>query len=197
MLLTAIGWPFLLFMAVMTYPLMLVLYGSQWLPAVDAARVLCVAGALHVLGAFAAQVMIAIGRIDHLLKVQVSLLPVKLALVLTGAWFGLEMLAVALLAWAVVAMMVYGRMVMRALDFRLREFLSIATKSGFVAAVTIAPALAVVTVLGWQPDSPVAVLLISLGACGVAYIGAIWLIRHPLLEQIGAAVIWLKRSVPE
>ena len=61
--LTAIGWPFFVFLAVMAFPAIRILYGSQWIESVPLARVLCVAAAIEVAYLLTKKVLISKGEV--------------------------------------------------------------------------------------------------------------------------------------
>lgn len=63
--LTAVGWPFFIFLGITAYGAVRLVYGSQWTPSVPLAQILCGAAMIEIVFVLAKDAMTAVGRIDR------------------------------------------------------------------------------------------------------------------------------------
>jgi len=87
--LTAVGWPFLMFMAVAAYAAIRIIYGEQWLPAVPLAQVLCLAGAIEIVYFPAREAMLAQGHAKQGNNLQMIMQALRVLGLLAAIPFGL------------------------------------------------------------------------------------------------------------
>jgi len=95
---TGIAWPLMLFLGAAAGPIIAVLYGPQWGASVPLVRVVCIAGVLAATLPFFSAVLLARGRADATLKMQLVCAPLRLACVIATAPFGLIAVCIAMVA---------------------------------------------------------------------------------------------------
>ncbi|WP_219118165.1 oligosaccharide flippase family protein [Janthinobacterium sp. UMAB-56] len=94
---TALAWPFFLFLACMALPLVKVLYGTQWLGCVPLIRIMCLSSAVYSMFSMARYLLVATGQLHAQVRLDAWSGTLKVALLLAAAPFGLVAVA-----WAVV-----------------------------------------------------------------------------------------------
>jgi O-antigen/teichoic acid export membrane protein len=87
--LTAVGWPFLLFMGVAAYPAIRLIYGLQWLQAVPLAQVLCLAGAVEIVYYPAKEALLSQGKARESNNLQMIMQSLRVLGLLAAVPFGL------------------------------------------------------------------------------------------------------------
>ena len=96
--------PVMLGIAALAEPLVLLLFGRQWLPAVSILRVLCLAGVLYPLHAINLQALMAQGHSRLMFRLELAKKAIGIVLILAGAWFGVMGIAWSQVAFSVVAL---------------------------------------------------------------------------------------------
>ena len=94
---TALAWPFFLFLACMALPLVKVLYGTQWIGCVPLIRIMCLSSAVYSMFSMARYLFVATGQLHAQVRLDAWAGAIKVALLLAAAPFGLVAVA-----WAVV-----------------------------------------------------------------------------------------------
>lgn len=94
---TALAWPFFLFLACMALPLVKVLYGAQWIGCVPLIRIMCLSSAVYSMFSMARYLFVATGQLHAQVRLDAWAGAIKVALLLAAAPFGLVAVA-----WAVV-----------------------------------------------------------------------------------------------
>ena len=101
-LLSVVQWPFLLFVAIMAHPIILILLGQSWLEIVPLVRLLCVANLALFAACLTYPILVATGGVRDALTSSLISLPPSLLVILCAAFFGAEAVAAsALLTLAV------------------------------------------------------------------------------------------------
>jgi O-antigen/teichoic acid export membrane protein len=195
-LLSVVQWPFLIFVAIMAHPIILILLGQNWLEIVPLVRVLCVANLALFAACLSYPVLVATGGVrDALISSSISL-PPSLLIILCAAFFGVQAVAASALLTlpfqAAVALSFIGRR----LAVGPERFSRALLKSGVVTALT-ASGVMVCAALIEARIVPSFVGLIA--ACGVAAL-CWWLglmvTRHPLLHHLHRAAGGLVMVAP-
>ncbi|MET3133199.1 O-antigen/teichoic acid export membrane protein [Oxalobacteraceae bacterium GrIS 1.11] len=95
--LTALAWPFFIFLGMMALPLVNLLYGPQWNAAVPLIRIMCFSSALYSMFSMARYLFVATGHVKAQTQLDALSVPFRVALIALAAPFGLFWVA-----WAVV-----------------------------------------------------------------------------------------------
>lgn len=155
--------PMMLGMFAVSDPLVRVLFGIKWLPAVPLLRVLCLAGLLLPLHALNLNCLMAQGHSRLMFRLESFKKMIGLVLLGAGAYFGVMGVAWAMVAFSGVGLILNAHYTKRFLDYgvfaQTRDFLPILI-SGILMAAIIFPIATM-----WQ--SPPAIKLIGLVAIGI------------------------------
>jgi O-antigen/teichoic acid export membrane protein len=182
--LTGVAWPFYAVTAVVAYPAIVVLFGPAWGDAAVVAQVLCLGHALYATWATATQLMMGLGKVDTILRGELIQQPLRVALVLVTAQWGLAALAWGQVFVFAVAGIVYLRWVCPIIGASFMELAQAMKPSAQVTAATIIPVVIVFYLSGERVDSNLARLVASAFAAGVSWLTAIVVTGHPLRHEI-------------
>ena len=92
-LLSVVQWPFLLFVAIMAHPIILILLGQNWLEIVPLVRFLCVANLALFAACLSYPILVATGSVRDALTSSLISLPPSLLVILCAAFFGVQAVA--------------------------------------------------------------------------------------------------------
>lgn len=179
---TALAWPFFLFLACMALPLVKVLYGAQWIGCVPLIRIMCLSSAVYSMFSMARYLFVATGQLHAQVRLDAWAGAIKVALLLAAAPFGLVTVA-----WAVVLSNVlrswlnYGCLRrLSALDWRILA--RALRKSMLLCGLS---AVAPVASLLWLPADTPALLALAGTALAtlLCWIAGIFLLKHELAGE--------------
>ncbi|MDE2612786.1 MAG: lipopolysaccharide biosynthesis protein [Burkholderiales bacterium] len=183
-LLTAVGWPFLAFLALASYAMVRLVYGTQWLAAVPLARVLCLACAIELLFFLSREALLACGAVRRasvlqfqVVALQIMGLALALPYGLMGACWGLALAACG-------GLLVTQWHLKRAFGMHLRALLRACLPSATLTIWTVAPLAAVAL---WQPPGEanyIAWALLGSFATAVLWLAGLRVLRHPLWAEV-------------
>ena len=135
-LLSVVQWPFLLFVAIMAHPIILILLGQNWLEIVPLVRFLCVANLALFAACLSYPTLVATGSVRDALTSSLISLPPSLLVILCAAFFGVQAVAASALLTlpfqAAVALYFIGRR----LAFEPKHLSRALLKSAVVTAMT-------------------------------------------------------------
>lgn len=180
----AIVWPAMALLAVLSEPVILLLYGPGWAGAAPLLAFVAIAECCFVALPLHMDLPILLGRMRQLLWFNLFDTALSVGTLAAGAAVGVEAAAASRLVYGFGWFCLYAIWLQRLVGFRWSATLRIYAASTFVAVVTIAPALFAVAV--WRSPATLGFFdLVATGiASGLAWIGAIWLLRHPARDDL-------------
>jgi O-antigen/teichoic acid export membrane protein len=191
---TAVGWPALFFLALSSFPAVMILYGSQWIYSATLAKLLCAAAAAELVHYLSTEALLAVGEARRANSLQMLMQGARVIGILAVLPFGLIGACWGLIAASVVGVIAAQHAMYRAIGLRWSELLSSCSKS---ALVTLGTALPLWLWYLYQPPdehnfvrwmSFATVLAIS------SWAGSLRLAAHPLwLELVSLAGIVIAR----
>jgi len=182
--LTAISWPFFLFMAVNAEHLVLLLYGNQWFEAVSIIQLMCVSMIVFSFTSLVEHIFTAIGQIKEVLRLQIFTSITRIVCVVTAAPFGLEMIALALIAVPVLRLFLIFP--------KLKQHMAISVtdhgpflKLCFFTTLPCAMLLAGQLFLSHMVELHYMLMLAISGVCySLTWLGAIFYFNHPIKKEV-------------
>jgi O-antigen/teichoic acid export membrane protein len=180
---TAFACPFFACVAVLALPILRLLYGAQWDAAAPLIRIMCFSSAIYSMSSMSRYFLVAIGQVRAQASIDAMVVPVRIALVLAAAPFGL-----AAVAWAIVGATVFRvAITMRCLSMLggigVGQVACASSKGLLLTALSVlAPAAA----RALSPDSPLLAVAAG-GASVLLWLAGIVLVRHPLLDELDLA----------
>ena len=179
---TALAWPFFLFLACMALPLVKVLYGPQWSACTPLIRIMCLSSAVYSMFSMARYLFVATGQLHAQVRLDACAGAIKVALLLAAAPFGLVAVA-----WAVVlsnvlrSWLVYGCLRrLSALDWR--TLARAVRKSLLLCGLS---AVAPLAALLWLPVETPALLALTGTALVtlLCWLAGLFLLKHELAGE--------------
>lgn len=192
---TGVGWPFLVVLAILAEPVVLVLYGPAWGPSVPVLRVLCVAALIELTFSSWLDLLVSRGAAAQAHRMQIACLLIRLPGLALIVPFGMMGAAFGVVASSVlVAAFVYTR-VSGFAGLSLRDAArALAPSAATAVACALAAALGAMlidTTPGWSLAwlAPSSILI------GVTWCIALARSRHPLWPEILRLIPWRRDSV--
>ncbi len=191
-LITGLGWSFLACLGILAFPIVRVLYGSQWDDAVDPTRWLSAAMIVSVPVYVCLTPMLATGLVVLVLRIAALSTCISIAFVGVGAHFGLLTLSQLLVPAGLLSSALWLYLAQRHVGFGWTQLFGTFGKSIIVATATAAVPLAVSLVLGWRADAILTTLLIAIPGAAAAFCAAAYSTRHAVWDEIARAIALLR-----
>jgi O-antigen/teichoic acid export membrane protein len=194
-LLTAIHWPFLSFMAIMTQPIIAIWLGEGWLEIVPLVRMMCIAYLALFAACLTYPVLVAVGRVRDALVSSLISLPPSLLVIFVASFFGVKAVAASALLTLPFQAAVAIYFISRHLGFGPRDLLGTMLKSGVVTLVSSAPAAICAVMVDQGLLRPIPGLGLAGAFTAVCWLFSMALTGHPLLPRLQLAAGSLFRQV--
>jgi O-antigen/teichoic acid export membrane protein len=180
----ALMWPLLIGLAILSRPVIHVLYGSKWDAAAIPLSLLLVAQFLVLSFGMNWELFVLRDMTAQQTKYEVSRSVAGLVFFSVGCFFGLGAAALGRIADAVVGAIIYLPKMAKLADAKQSEFATIYLKSGALTAAGIGPSLVLMIANGWSPKTPLPMTILSI-LLGIAlWAATLKLLNHSLLGEI-------------
>ena len=181
---TAVAWPFFATLAVLSEPVIRILFGVKWLESVPVLRILCLHALLVYTTVLVEQVLISSGQVRTSFRIILAIQVLMIGAVLASATYGLVWVAAAVAGVGLVQVCIYQIAGQRLLNIPITSFTPIYRKNILLTIITVAPSLFAVTILdgtslAFIPNAIGVVLL-----TGLAWLGTIWMLKTPLFDEL-------------
>jgi O-antigen/teichoic acid export membrane protein len=190
-----LAWPFSWFLIVFSNPLILLIFGEKWLGAGPLLRVLGLLGFSHCINAVAWPALVAIGRLDLLLRAQAISQPLLVACVLIASFRDLRAVALAIVISKLFGSLLYLIYSRREMGFSWRDGGRAAARALLVSGVSVGAAQ---VAYGGLAGVDLPLLLRVAVTCGtfcVAWLAVIFLLRDPLAAEFAGLVARFRQRV--
>jgi O-antigen/teichoic acid export membrane protein len=185
---TALGWAFFIGLALMSFPLTRLLYGTQWDDSAELTRILALGMAVGLPAAVCPQVIMGVGRPGQMLRTMSWVVAGQVCCIGVGSFFGLLGAGIGFAVSQILTVCLWLSTAKRLVGFRWRPLLATLRDSALPAALAALAPLASVWLFGLRPAHLLAPLLLSaLGGVLLFACGALWL-NHPISAEVRALV---------
>jgi O-antigen/teichoic acid export membrane protein len=140
--LTAVAWPFFVFLGIVAYGVIRLVYGTQWTSSVPLAQILCAAAIFEIVHILATEAIIAMGRVDRSNALQFGIQGSRIIGLLAVIPFGLDGGCWGLFAAAIFGLSYAQWMLGRTIGLQIREVIAACRPSALIATVSTTPVLA-------------------------------------------------------
>jgi len=193
--LSAVGWPALVMLGLLAHPIIVIIFGAKWVAAVSVAQILCVGTALALIGNVCQTYLVSTGAVQSNFLLQVISVPIFVAAVAYGALVSLDGAAWGAAVPGGLITLISLEILRRKTGLGWREIGWSVTPSLLITLLTSLPPLAVVLTLGVEGQNPWGPLLLA-GSGGIlAWVGSIYLVRHPMRQDLTAMFGWAARKL--
>lgn len=182
-LMTALLWPVFAGLAVVSGPLLLGIYGPQWVEAQLPLSLLALSALPLVTMIAAGGVLVVTERTAEQARLEALRAVAGLSLFLAGCLFGLAWAAAARVVDSMLTYAIYRGLVQRMSDTCERDFVPIYLGSAALTGAAVGPAFAVMMWYEWSPLAPLGPLGAAMLAGVVLWTGLMFWMNHPLLGE--------------
>jgi len=187
---TAIGWTFCLTIVFLAHPIIRMLFGPQWVAAVDLARVLAAAMAFGVPVTLCFAALVAAGAVTRVLKATAASTAVILFLAAPGAWLGLLYTGWANVLASAFTAVLFMRITQNEIGFQWTTLRASLLKSGWVALCAALGPAAAWLAFGARPEEILAPIAVGTLGGAVGFLCAVFVFRHPIRDEV--ILLWGK-----
>lgn len=180
---TAIAWPFFIFLGLNAQPVVRLLYGPQWDASIPLVELLCLCGALGAAYTLAGQVLVAVGEVKRYFHLQLASQTSKIILVLFAAPMGLTAICLALVVAMLANNLITHFMLKRVMHISLRAFFANLLKSLGVTSFVAVPVAALPFLIG--ADGRLA-FVAQVFTAMAGWLAGVFFLKHPLWHEISA-----------
>ena len=179
---TAFSLPFFGFIALMAFPTVRLMFGPQWDAAVPLLRILSFSSALFSIINMARYLFIATGHVKAQAKLDASTVPVRVALILVAAPFGLVAVAWAIVCGALFRLFLTVRAQYRISGITVLDLCVACRKSALLALLCSAGPLT-----AFMLGGPVLLkLVVAASVSAVLWVAGVFMLSHPLAPELRA-----------
>jgi O-antigen/teichoic acid export membrane protein len=186
-LLTAVQWPFLTFMALMTEPIIWIWFGPGWVGVVPLVRILCFASLSLFAACLTYPVLVSVGRVRDTLISSLISLPPSLLVIFIASFFGVWAVAASAFLTLPLQASVALWFVGRRLAFTGGDLLRATLKSGIVTVFSCAGAMVSVAFNDFNFNVSVIGFIGAATAGLVGWFLGLIITQHPLREYVRVA----------
>jgi O-antigen/teichoic acid export membrane protein len=184
----AIVWPAMVLLAVLSHPVILLLYGEGWDEAAPLLAWVALAECCFVALPLHMDLPILTGRLRQLLWFNLADTVLAIATLAAGAMIGLEAAAASRIVWGLGWFTIYAAWLHRIVGFGWTRMIRIYLASAALAGVTALPAFAALYL--WRTPQTLGLdgLVFASVGSGLAWLAAIFLLRHPARDDLVSMV---------
>jgi O-antigen/teichoic acid export membrane protein len=187
---TAFGWTFCLAIVFLAQPIIYLLFGPQWVGAVDLARLLALAMLFGVSVTLCFAALIAAGAVTRAFFAVAVSTAVIVVLAAAGAWFGLLQVGWASVVASAFDAALFMWLTQEIIGFQWTDLRAALFKSALVACcAAVAPGCTWVA-FGDGPDGILPLLAVGVVGGAIGFVGAVFVFRHPIREEL--RLLWGK-----
>ncbi len=181
---TAVAWPFFAFIALMAYPIVRILYGSQWDASVPLVRILAAAALLSSPFMLVGQLMIALGEVNKQFQMQLAFLAITILALVSASSYGLIVIAWAFLAAFIPSGVVIYRFLRPLLDLKPLELLRATSKSFLVTLHVLIAPIAVLLLMPVGPNDLWLPMITASVGSAIGWFTGIFLTKHEMCADV-------------
>lgn len=187
---SVVGWSFCALIACLAYPIVRILYGTQWDASVDLARILALATACAVPASLCNIALVSCGAVSKVTRIMFVNAIQMIAFVALGASQGMLALGAAMVVSSAMSA-IYGLWVCsKEIGVPLRGLLHVLRLSGQVTLLSAVGPVCALALYGPTPDTIVLPVLLGGVGSGIGFVAGVLLFKHPLEEELMS--IWAK-----
>jgi len=187
-LMTGVLWPAFGGIAVLSGPLINLIYGPRWAGAAVPLALLSLSAMFLVTITMAWEVFVIAGETGTQAKFEFVRSIVATILFAAGSFAGMIGAAGSRIVAAVFSQILYAPHLMRITQTTRSDYLPIYARSFAITLAALAPAFACVALLGWGSGMSLSWIVVAVLTGGVAWTAMIYVVSHPLAHELSRAV---------
>lgn len=190
-LLTAVHWPFLVFLAIMAQPIISIWLGPTWLEIVPLVRIMCIAYLSLFVACLTYPVLVAVGSVRDALMSSLISLPPSLLVIFVASFFGVHAVAASAMLTLPFQGAVAIYFVSRHLDIGLLDLFRATFKSGLVTLFSSVGVAVCAAMVEYGLLGPILGLGLACASATICWIASMVVTEHPLLPRLQLAATGL------
>lgn len=187
-LLAAVQWPFLVFVALMARPIILLWLGESWLEIVPLVRVLCLANMALFAACLSYPLLVAVGEVRDALRSSLISLPPSLLIILCASFFGVQAVAASALLTLPFQAAVAIHFISRHLAVELKDVAHALVRSAVLTMFTAAGIAGCAALIDQGVLTSLVGLIAAACVAALCWLMGLSLTGHPLLHRLGDLV---------
>jgi O-antigen/teichoic acid export membrane protein len=192
----SVSWAFFGYIALMAKPIILLMFGAQWIDAAPLVVALAVSTLPHGLFALAPQMLSATGHVSRRLQVSLMYSPVHIVLVLIASQVGLMAVAWVWFISNSLMMAMYFRHLRASLGVNLRYLLGPSVRSAVVVAGALGALTLTIVAMRGNVEHVLLQILIGTAAWLVGWLVAARLTAHPAYAEVQNLIRAARNRLP-
>jgi len=185
---TAIGWSGLATIAVMSAPVVRVLFGAQWSDMISIVPWLCLAAAITLLTSGSANLLVAAGAPLELFRTRLYWFPAHVGFVLVGAAVSLVAVAIATVVSSATSTWLYCRALRKQPGIPLSEQKKVIVRSGSLAFLSGCGASVGLLAYDCSLQGSVAALVLGGVGASILFVAGAAVSAHPIVVEVKGAI---------
>jgi O-antigen/teichoic acid export membrane protein len=193
---TAVTWPGMAFLAAAALPVVLFLYGEGWAEVAPLLVLIALSEFFFTALPLQGELPILLGRIRLLLVLNVIETVISILLLVVAGLWSLEAAAASRIVYGFVWWATYAWMLRALIRLSWRELFAVYARSLAVSLAAVTPLLLVYAAVAGPAEIPFLWLLAAAAAGGLAWLGALFLVRHPARHEVSGFAEVLLKGLP-
>jgi O-antigen/teichoic acid export membrane protein len=181
---TALLWPCFAGLGLLAGPLIRTIYGERWVAAAPPLAALSVAGILYVAISMTWELFVICNETGRQARFECLRSPVGLVMFVGGALISLTAAAIGRIGEAIFTITLYRPHIERMTSTTLADFIPIYRRSAFLTVAACAPALALMLIYNWSPETPFPLVIVAIAVGFAAWLAAIRLTGHVIAGEV-------------
>lgn len=182
--LTAVGWPALFFLAMASFPAVMLLYGGQWIQSSVLAKLLCAAAAAELVHYLSKEALLAVGEARRANSLQMQMQGARVIGILAVVPFGLAGACWGLIAASFVGLFAAQRAMFLAIGLCWSDVRKSCTKSAIVTLCTALPLSVFYLYQAPTQQNYAGWLAIATSVSALSWVASLRVVAHPLWPDI-------------
>jgi len=183
-MITAVMWPILIGLAILSRPVILILFGEQWIPAATPLSLLLIAQFLTLCFGMNWELFVLRDETARQTRYEAIRACVSLALFVVGCSISLSAAAASRIAEALVGLLLYLPHMNRMAGTSSADLIRTYAQSALLTAVATAPALLLMMSSGWSAATPIPMMAASVATGILLWLATVALLKHPLFDEL-------------
>ncbi|MFQ3191829.1 MAG: O-antigen/teichoic acid export membrane protein [Paraglaciecola sp.] len=184
LLLGGLCWPVLAVAGMLSYPIILLLFGEQWTESVPLVSILTIWGIFRIIHCLSPQLLITMHRERLMLGKQVCLFTATVGLVYLAFPYGLIMVAWAMALVGILDFIISSIVVYLTINLSMFRFICAMWKNILLVLTCMTTTYCVGLYVDYSTETPIISLLLVGPCVAVTWLVTLYLVKHPLLTEI-------------
>lgn len=181
---TAFAWPFFISLMILAEPMVLLLYGYQWLPSVELVKILCLAAMIEACFPFRNALLVAIGKTKLNLQMQLAVSGCRIFAICIGCFYGLWFAALGLFIAECISQVYVYFGLNRILHLQLSAWYQAIRTSAMLSILLSLMSLAILKLSAFYSLAHWAIIIFAIMIGLIIWFVGLALFKHPIYQQI-------------